>query len=263
MRRNSLIVVQILVGAMLVLPGSGCGSKLKWRVLGPHDGSKPMVGPLRIEVSPVDTTELKKGHPFRWRRSKTAGFMLFDVKITNTGDRDLLCQMGHLDFPGLVITDQAQGSIMGGAALMAHTSVPPGLIGTDDLNLAALNHERATILMEEGYRYPILSYGDFSERYCYLMQKEMSRARALAYIPYAGGFIAAAKMHSATQNRPKRMMEAQQMVLRPGVVPAGSTVRGYLVFAWPPDVGPGNFTLRMPIQPAHAATCRFNIVRRD
>ena len=117
--------------------------------------------------------------------------------------------------------------------------------------------------MADGYRYQILSYHDFSERYCYLMQKEMERARGLAYIPYVGGFISMAEMRKAAKRRPKRLMRAEQMVMRPGVVPADSTVRGYLVFAWPPDPQPGSFTLRLSVQPGHAASVQFELVRRE
>ena len=117
--------------------------------------------------------------------------------------------------------------------------------------------------MADGYRYQILSYHDFSERYCYLMQKEMERARGLAYIPYVGGFISMAEMRKAAKRRPKRLMRAEQMVMRPGVVPADSTVRGYLVFAWPPVPQPGSFTLRLSVQPGHAASVQFELVRRE
>jgi len=114
--------VTFLMTGALVLTGSGCGS-LKWQVFGPLDGQAPSVGPLRIDVRPVDTTELEKGHPFRWRGSETAGFMLFDLKITNTGERDLLCQVGHLDFPGVVSPKLMLGNFLEGAM---STWQPPG-----------------------------------------------------------------------------------------------------------------------------------------
>ena len=117
--------------------------------------------------------------------------------------------------------------------------------------------------MAEVYRYQILSHQDFSERYMYLMQKEMRRAGGLAFIPYVGGFVAMSKMKDAAEQRSKRLMQAQQMVMRPGVVPAGNTVRGYLVFAWPVPTQSGGFPLRLPVQPAHAASVRFDLVRRD
>lgn len=249
--------------ALLSAAAAGCGSKLKWRVVGPIDTQPAIVGPLRIEATPVDTAELKKGHPFRWRGSKTAGFMLFDVRITNSGERDLVCQVGHLDFPGVVSPTLTLEHFLPG---VVSASPPPGrpeLVTTDDLRLTALSHEKATILMEAGYRYQILNYADFSERYAYLMQKEMRRAAGFAYIPYAGPFISMAKMKNAADHRAKRLMQAQQMVMRPGVVPAGGMVRGYLVFAWPPDPQPGTFTLRLPVQPAYAASLRFELVRRD
>ncbi len=97
----------LLMGLALCFGAAGCGSKLKWRVMGPVDAQTPSVAPLRIDASAVDTTELEKDHPFRWRGSETAGFMLFDVKITNTGARDLLCRMGHLDSPGVVSPELA------------------------------------------------------------------------------------------------------------------------------------------------------------
>lgn len=251
-----------LVIASLALCGAGCGSELKWQVVGPVDGQVPAVGPLRMEVAAVDTGELKEGHPFRWRGSETAGFMLFDLKITNTGDHDLLCQVGHLDFPGVVSPKLTLGQLLEGA-MSARPSEEAPLIGPEDLTLTALPHEKATILMADGYRYQILSHYDFSERYYYLMQKEMSQARALAFIPHAGGFLAMAKMHDAAKQRAKRQMLAEQMVMRPGVVPAGQTVRGYLVFAWPPDPQPGCLTLRLPVQPGHAASIQFSLVQRD
>jgi hypothetical protein len=212
--------------------GGGC-SELKWQAIGPVDGQTPSVGPLRIDVRPVDTTELRKGHPFRWRGSKTAGFMLFDLRITNTGKRDLLCQVGHFDFPGLVSPELTPGHFLEGATSTSQPSGKPELIGLDDLRLTALLPEKATILMADGYGYQILSYHDFSERYCYLMQKEMGQAEALgytAYIPYTfgvGRIASAIAKHKAAKRMPKRLMQAQQMVMRPGMVPAGSTIPGY------------------------------------
>ncbi len=253
----------LLMGSALCFGAAGCGSELKWQVVGPIDGRIASVGPLRIDVRAVDTTELEKSHPFRWRGTETAGFMLFDLRITNTGKTDLLCQVGHLDFPGLVSPQLTFGHFLGGALSALQPPGEPGLIGTDDLRLTALSHEKATILMEDGYRYQILSHHNFSERYLYLMQKEMRRARGLAYIPYVGGFIASSKMRHATERMPERLMLAQQKVMRPGVVPAGSTIRGYLVFAWPLDAKPGRFTLRLPVQPAYVASVRFELVRRD
>ncbi|MHC4066707.1 MAG: hypothetical protein ACYSUI_19700 [Planctomycetota bacterium] len=253
---------RLQITVALVLLASGC-SELKWCVSGPIDGHAPSVGPLRIEVMPIDTADLKGGHPFRWRGSKTAGFLLFDVRITNTGDEDLLCQVGHLDFPGVVTPEPTLGHILEGAMSAWGPSGEPRLVAAADLRLTALPHEKATILTADGYRYQILNYHDFSERYCYLMQKEMERARGLAYIPYVGGFISIAEMSKAAKRRPKRLMRAEQMVMRPGVVPAGSTIRGYLTFAWPPDIQPGKCTLRLPVQPGHAASVQFAFVRRD
>jgi hypothetical protein len=189
--------------------------------------------------------------------------MLFDVAITNTSDRDLLCQVGHLDFPGLVSPRLTLGHFLEGAVNAWSSSGECQLVSTDDLRLTGLSHEKATILTEDGRRYQILNYLDFSQRYGYLMQKEMQRARGLAYIPYAGGLVSSIAAQKAAQRQPKRLIDAQQMVMRPGVVPAGATVRGYLAFAWPPAIQPGALTLRLPVQPAHAASAQFNVVRRD
>ncbi len=97
----------VLMGSALCFGAAGCGSKLKGRVIGPIDGQAPSAGPMRIDATPVDAAELEKDHPFRWRRSEMTGFMLLDVKITNTGARDLLCRMGRLDFPGVVSPELA------------------------------------------------------------------------------------------------------------------------------------------------------------
>ncbi len=70
-------------------------------------------------------------------------------------------------------------------------------------------------------------------------------------------------MRNATERMPERLVQAQQMVMRPGVVTAGSTIRGFLVFAWPLDTQHGRFTLRLPVQPAYVASVRFDLVRRD
>lgn len=263
MRFNSMSVPGLLMSIAILPPGSGCGSKLKWQVVGPLDVQPPSVGPLRIEVAPVDTTELKKGHPFRWRGTEKAGFMLFDLKITNTGEKNLLCQVGHLDFPGEVSPTLTPGHFLPGAASTPQPPGVPALVTTDDLRLTSLSHEKATILMEAGYRYQILSHGDFAARYMYLMQEELHHAIGYHFVPYVGHFIASAKARKASKLMPERLMEAQLRVMRPGVVPAGSTVRGFLVFAWPPDPQPGSFTLRLPVQPAHAASVRFDLVRRD
>jgi len=144
---NSVSVGGILLSTALALSSAGCGSELKWRVIGPLNGQAPSLGPLRIDVTAVDTAELKKGHPFRWRGSKTAGFMLFDLKITNTGERDLLCQMGHLDFPGLVSPELTPGHYLEGATSTWQPSGEPALIGAEDLRITALSPEKATILM--------------------------------------------------------------------------------------------------------------------
>ena len=61
MRFNAMSVLGPLMSAALVLSGGGCSS-LKWRVTGPVDGQAPLVGPLRIDVEPVDTAEFEKGH---------------------------------------------------------------------------------------------------------------------------------------------------------------------------------------------------------
>lgn len=253
----------LLMGSAVCLGVAGCGSKLKWRVMGPLDAQTPSVGSLRIDAIAVDTTELEKDHPFRWRGSEAAGFMLFDVKITNTGTRDLLCQMGHLDFPGVVSPDLTLGHFLEGAVNAMHLSGDRELIGTDDLKLTAVAHETATMLMGDGYRYQILGHGDFCQRYMYLYQKEMRRARGSAFIPYVGGFVMAGQMRKAGERMSERLMHARQMVMRPGVVPAGSTIRGYLVFAWPPEPQPGTLTLRLPVQPGHVASVRFELARRD
>ena len=206
----------------------------------------------------------KRGHPFRWRGSKTAGFMLYDVKITNTDSkRDLLYLVGHQSFPGWVSPTVAPGHLLAGGANAYETAGQGGLIGTDDLRLTATAHERAAVITEAGYRYEVLDYAGFSQRYAYLLQKEMAQARGLAFIPYVGGFVSMAARHGAARQQPKRMIRAQEMVLRPGVVPAGSMVRGYLVFGWPHDIEPGGLTLRLPVQPGHAASVRFEVVRRD
>jgi hypothetical protein len=254
----------LLPAFLLVIAACGCGSQLKYRVVGPVGEKDHAVGPLRIEVTPIDTAELEKGHPFRWRGSKTAGFMLFDVKITNTDDeRDLLCLVGHLDFPGRVSPKLTTGNFLESSMRAMETAGESDLIGTDDLELTDLAHELATILMEDGYRYQVLNYHDFSERYCLLMQKEMRRAGGLAFIPYIGGFIASSKMRDAAERRPERLIQAQQKVMRPGVVPAGRRVRGFLVFTWPSDTQPGRMTLRLPVQPGHADSFDFDIVRID
>jgi hypothetical protein len=245
----------------LAVAAGGCAADLKWRVIGTAD-QQATVDALRLQATPVDTAELKPDHPFCWRGSETAGFMLFDVSITNSGTRDLLCQVGHLDFPGVAAPQLQLGNFLEGAIRSLQFSGQAPVLGTEDMRLAALPHEKASILMAEGYRYEILSYMDFSERYNYLMQKEMERAMALAHIPYVGIFIAMSKMRTAADQRATRLMQAQQMVMRPGVVPAGRTVRGYLVFAWPPNTQAGDFTLRMPVQPAYAATLPFQIVSR-
>lgn len=93
--------------------------------------------------------------------------------------------------------------------------------------------------------------------------QEMQRAGGLASIPYVGGFIASSKMRDAAERRPKRLIQAQQMVMRPGVVPAGSMIRDYLVFAWPPDTQPGKLTLRLPVQPGQVGSLDFDVVRID
>ena len=252
-----MVVPELLV----VVTVAGCGADLKHRIVGPIGNQHCLVGPLRIEVTPVNADELDNDHPFCWRGSKTAGFLLFDVKITNTDDkRDLLCLVGHLDFPGRVAPKLSAGHFLEGAVSAMKSMGQSGLIGTDDLRLTAIAHEKATILMEDGYRYQVLNYLDFSERYSYLMQKKMQRAQGLGYIPYFGGFIASAKIRGAAQQRPKRLMQAQQMVMRPGVVPAGRMVRGYLVFGWPPNIQPGSLTLRLPVQPGSASSFGFDVV---
>ncbi len=75
--------------------------------------------------------------------------------------------------------------------------------------------------------------------------------------------MALTQMKNAAKRRPKRLMQAQQMVMRPGVVPAGSMIRDYLVFAWPPDTQPGRLTLRLPVQPGQVASLNFDVVRID
>jgi hypothetical protein len=236
----------------------------RYLVIGPVDHKTCSVGPLRIEITPIDTAKLGKDHPFRWRGPKTAGFLLFDVKITNTDDqRDLLCQVGHLDFPGVILPEPTRGHFLEGRTTTLKIQEELELIGQGDSRLTAVAHEKATILMEDGNRYQILSYRDFSERYYYLMRKEMRRARGLAFIPYVGGFIASSQMQDAAERRPERLMQAQQMVMRPGVVPVGSLVRGILAFIWPPDIQPGILILRLPVQPGQTAYFNFDVVRID
>jgi len=234
---------------------SGCSHPLAYRIIQRDNAGPIEVSPLRLEVTPVDTAELDKAHPFCWRGDVMAGFMLFDVKVSNASGRDVLCLMGHRDFPGLAgprvtVQQQTVGSGQGN-----------GLVGSDQLVLSELGHERASILTLDGYRFEILDYGDFSQRYARMMRHEMSRAGAWNYVPTVGSFIASHEMKKASENMDQRQFRAEQKVLRPGVVPAGSSVRGYLVFAWPEDIQPGEITLRMPVQPAHTATARFDVVR--
>jgi hypothetical protein len=244
----------------------GCG--LKWQVKGPLGGPSA-VGPLQIDAQPVDTTTLKRDHPFRWRGSGKAGFLVFDVKITNTGNRDVYCRVGHLDFPGLVATQLVSGPSLEGATPAMACAGGRRLLGPDDFQLSSLEHEKASVLMEDGTRYQVLEYNDFCERYAYLMMQETMRAQAIGcvgFAPYTFGvprLISSIAQRSATKHMPERLMQAQQMVMRPGVAPAGSVIRGYLVFAWPPHVQPGKLTLRLPLQPGAVATIAFELVERE
>jgi hypothetical protein len=250
-----------LVG--LIVLAAGCESKeLAYRVTGPLDPAPAEIGPLRIEALPIDTAELAKDHPFAWRGLPTAGFMLFDVKITNGGGKDLLYLVGHPDFPALVTPHVSRQHLMKEGA-EATGDGSEQLIGADQLDLAVLTHEKAAIFLEEGYRYEVLNRHEFFERYMYLCDQEMHAALGLAYIPYAGGFMASSKIRGASKKMHERSMQAEQMVLRPGVVPANTTVRGYLVFAWPPAVKPCGLSLRLPVQPGQAASLRYNIISVD
>jgi len=263
-RRTERRFFRIVPFLSIILPVLGCAQQeLQYRVTGPINQPSCSLGSLRIEAVPIDTADLNKDHPFVWRGSTTAGFMVFDVKIASSDTRDLLYLIGHPDFPAFVTPRLTTRNLTKEAVAALEAEGRAELVGTDQLDLAMLTHERATIILETGDRYEALSRSEFHERYIYLMQKEMWRATRLAFIPYAGGFIAASKIHGASEKMQERSMQAEQMVLRPGVVPANSVVRGYLVFAWPPGVKPCSLTLRLPVQPGQAGSLQYKIESVD
>jgi len=249
-----------LLYAIVAVSLCGCASDPRYVVLTRQESRPVTVGPLRIEVTPVDTARLPEEHPFCWHGSSLAGFMLFDVRTENAGDQDLLYMIGHPDFPGTVSPKLTRGHFIEPGTDQPDRDDGAQLVSTDQLRIAELRHETAVILTERGFRHAVLDQENFQERYHYLMRQEMKRARNLGYIPYVGGFLAAKRMEEAGDAVQERWIRAQQAVLWPGVIPAGETVRGYLVFAWADDIEPGPLTLRLPVQPGHAATLEFEVV---
>ncbi len=235
----------------------GCSTDPHFVVIARQNPSEAAVGPIRIVATPVDTARLPEEHPFCWHGKTLAGFMVFDVKTINTSGRDLLCMFGHLDFPGVVAPAITRQHLIDPASPGSGDGAT--LVSTDQLAISQLAHEKAVVLTEQGMRHPLLDYLDFQQRYHYLMNQEMKKARGWGHVPYIGGFIAAKKMEEAGDNVQERWLRAQQAVLRPGVVPAGQTVRGYVVFAWAEDIQPGGLTLRLPVQPGHAATFQYDV----
>ena len=265
MRNYVLSVWLVLAAAALLGCAAGCGHGLKWQVVGPV-GGPCRVGPFQIEVSPVDTTRLKRDHPFRYQGTKLAAFMLFDVKIVNTGDKDLYCNIGHRDFPEGPVAVLTAASPSESRTSERSAEGPP-LLGPADFR--AEWPELPSILMPDGCRCRVLGYEDFNERYYYLMLRGKGQAGAIqvaGYTPYTFGIprlVSGIARHRAEKHMPERLMEAQRQVLRTGVVPAGAMVRGFLVFPWPDVQEPTPLTLRLPVQPGHTASMQFEIVRRE
>jgi len=205
----------VLAAVYSVFLVSGCSTP-HVKLVGPAEGYPQKSGDLSVSLLPVDVAKLPKKHPFHYRGDVLTGFTVFRLKILNSSDGSIPCNVFHR---------RAVGALQSTSTVHERKVAEGRTVSVG----SHVNAPNAYMVTEDGQSYPLLTEMDFMEKYTAIMTEEMARKTKAAMIPYFG-LIAAASMADSPAEMQRRKLGAKRLLFKAAQLIPGIEMKGYLVF---------------------------------